>query len=188
MKRLILTVLAAAGFSAAVSAREYAPGPAGASDRNARSEQAVIETVDPGLLVLETIEKLTPGADPMAPRITFALRNPDQTGAELSPADFSGLKDVAAWQVQILDSSGKKVDFIQGRRQPPPPVLSWSGLSGSGSPFPSGFYTARLVWTDRARKVYATQAVSFNLFSQLKMPDFAELKLDFRFSEELSLS
>lgn len=188
MKRLILTVIAAAGFAAAVSAREYAPGPARASDLNARREQNVIETVGPERLALETIEKLTPGADPLAPQITFSVGSMDPAGAALSPADVAGLKDMETWQIQILDSSGKKVDFIQGRRQPPAPALSWSGLSVSGEPLPSGFYTARFVWMDHSGKVRATQSVSFNLFSQLKMPEFARLKLDFRFDEELSLS
>lgn len=180
MKRLILTAIAAAGLAAAVSAREYAPGAAGASGRNITGEQAVIEDGGTERLDLETIEDLTPGTDPKAPQVTFAVRSAD-------PFDGSALEDMATWQIQILNSSDKKVGFIQGRGQPPPPVLSWSGLSESGEPLPSGFYTARFVWMNKARKIYATREVSFNLFAQLKMPEFAELKLDFRFSGGMPL-
>lgn len=180
MKRFILTAIAAAGLAAAVSARESAPGAAGAPGRNISAEQAVIEDGGNEKLDLETMEDLTPGADANAPQVTFAVRSAD-------PFDGSALEDMATWQIQILDSSDKKVGFIQGRGQPPPPLLSWSGLSENGEPLPSGFYTARFVWTNKARKVYATREVSFNLFSQLKMPEFAELKLDFRFSGGMPL-
>lgn len=174
-------------MAAAVSAREYAPGAAGASGRNLPGEQAVIEDGGPGRLALETIEDLTPGADPKSPQITFAVRSADPISDTLSTDGGSALEDMATWQIQILNSSDKKVGFIQGRGQPPPPVLSWSGLSESGEPLPSGFYTARFVWTNKARKLYATREVSFNLFTQLKMPEFAELKLDFRFSGGMPL-
>lgn len=180
MKRSILAAIAAAVLAAAVPAMEYAPGRAGAPGRNLPAGQAFIEAGGTEKLDLETIEDLTPGADPRAPQVTFAVRSAD-------PFDGSALEDMAAWQIQILDSSDKKVGFIQGRGQPPPPVLSWSGLSGNGEPLPGGFYTARFVWTDKARKLYATRAVSFNLFSRLKMPEFAELKLDFRFSGGMPL-
>lgn len=162
-------------MAAAVSAREYSPARAGASDRNVPAEQAIIEDGGTERLDLETIEDLTPGADPKASQVTFAVRSAD-------PFDGSALEDMATWQIQILDSSDKKVGFIQGRGQPPPPLLSWSGLSENGEPLPGGFYTARFVWMNKARKLYATREVSFNLFSRLKMPEFAELKLDFRFS------
>lgn len=174
MKRSILAAIAAAVLAAAVSAMEYAPGRAGTQGRNIPVEQAVIEDGGTERLDLETIEDLTPGADPKAPQVTFAIRSAD-------PFDGSALEDMSTWQIQILDSSDKKVGFIQGRGQPPPPLLSWSGLSGNGEPLPGGFYTARFVWMNKARKVYATREVSFNLFAQLKMPKFAELKLDFRF-------
>lgn len=180
MKGSILAAIAAAVLAAAVSAMEYAPGRAGATARNVPAGQAVIEVGGTEKLDLETIEDLTPGADPKAPQVTFAIRSAD-------PFDGSALEDMAAWQIQILDSSDKKVGFIQGSGQPPPPVLSWSGLSDNGEPLPGGFYTARFVWTDKARKLYATREVSFNLFSRLKMPEFAELKLDFRFSGGMPL-
>ena len=180
MKRPVLAAIAAAVLAAAVSAMEYAPGPAGAPGRNVPVEQAIIEDGGTGRLDLETIEDLTPGADPKAPQVTFAVRSAD-------PFDGSALEDMATWQIQILNSSDKKVGFIQGRGQPPPPVLSWSGLSESGEPLPSGFYTARFVWTNKAKKIYATREVSFNLFAQLKMPEFAELNLDFRFSGGMPL-
>jgi len=182
MKRLIFTLIAAASFGAAVSAREYAPGSNGAAGPGTPGAQAVIETVDQGGLALETIEKLTPDADPAAPSVIFAVRSVDPI-----MMDGSALKDMATWQVQILDSSGKKVSFLQGREQPLPPTLSWSGLAENGEPFPGGFYTARLVWTDHAKKVYATQKISFNLFTQLKMPEFAQMNLDLRFIERFTL-
>lgn len=138
--------------------------------------------MDQNQLALETIEALIPGADPTAPQVMFAVRSADPIGGTLSPDGGTELEDMAAWQIQILNSSDKKVGFIQGRGQPPPPVLSWSGLSDNGEPLPGGFYTARFVWMNKARKIYATREVSFNLFAQLKMPEFAELKLDFRFS------
>lgn len=185
MKRLIFTVIAAAGFGAAVSAMEYAPGLSGASGPGTPGAQAVIETVDQSQLALETIEKLTPGADPAAPSVIFAVRSIDPAGGM---ADGSALNDMATWQVQILDSSGKKVSFLQGKDQPLPPTLSWSGLAENGEPFPGGFYTARLVWMDHSKKVYATQKISFNLFAQLKMPEFAQMKLDLRFIERFTLS
>ena len=186
MRRLILTAIAAASFAAVVSAREYISGPAGAA-RDVPSDYAVIEAGGQSQLALETLEKLIPGTDPAAPQITFAVRSADPVGDALSPDGGSALNDMAAWQIQILDSSAKKVSFIQGSGQPPPPMLSWSGLSGNGEQLPSGFYTARLVWMDKAKKVYTTPAVSFNLFSRLSMPEFAELKLDFRFSGGMPL-
>lgn len=172
--------IAAAGFAAAVSAREYAPGQAGASARALPRNYAVIEAGE-NQLELETLENLVPGTDPSAPQITFAVRSADPADS-LSPDGGPALKEMATWQIQILDSSDKKVGFIQGRGQPPSPALSWSGLSEKGEPLPSGFYTARLVWMTRAKKVYSTREVSFNLFSRLRMPEFAELKLDFRFA------
>lgn len=184
MKRLIFTVIAAVSFGAAVSAREYASGSSRASGPGTTGAQAVIETVDQSQLALETIEKLTPGADPAAPNVKFTVRSVYAAGEMMGD---SALKDITAWQVQILDSSGKKVSFLQGKAQPMPPILSWSGLAENGEPFPSGFYTARLVWMEHSNKVYATQKVSFNLFTQLKMPEFAELKLDLRFIERFTL-
>lgn len=175
MKRLLLTAIAAAGFAAAGSAREYISGSAAAPDRNPPREDAGIEAVDQ--LALETIENLTPAADPAAPQVTFTLRDL----ALPEPGRGGVAQDMATWQIQIFNSSDRKVGFIQGRGQPPPPALSWSGLSDSGEPLPGGFYKARLVWMSSARKRYATQAVSFHLFSRLQMPEFAELKLDFRF-------
>ncbi len=175
MKRLILTVVAAAGLAAAVSAREYNSSSAPASRRELPRENAAIETADQSPLALETIEKLIPGTDPASPQIAFAVRSND-------PLDGSLPEDMATWQIQILDSSDRKVGFIQGRGQPPSSMLAWSGLSGNGEPLPSGFYTARLVWMNKAKKLYTTREVSFNLFAQLKMPKFAELKLGFRFA------
>lgn len=166
----------AAGFAAAVSAREYVAS-SGAPDQNPPREDAVIEAVDQ--LALETIEKLTPDADPAAPQITFALRDLDTIAGELPPGRGSATQDMATWQIQIFNSSDKKVGFIQGRSQPPPPALPWSGLSETGKTLPGGFYKARLVWTNSAKKLYATQAVSFHLFSRLQMPKFSELKFDF---------
>ena len=180
MKRSILAAIAAAVLAAAVSAMEYAPGPAGAPGRDPQPENTGIETVDQDQLALETVEALLPGADPAAPQVMFAVRSADPLGG-------SAPEDMATWQIQILNSSDKKVGFIQGRGQPPPSVLSWSGLSDNGEPLPSGFYTARFVWMNKARKIYSTREVSFNLFSRLKMPEFAELKLDFRFSGGMPL-
>jgi hypothetical protein len=179
MKRLFLTALVAAVLAAAVSAREYISTSAGAPARNAPPGQPVIEAVDQNLLALETIERLTPGTDPAAPQITFALRD------RYAPA--AARQDIATWQIQIFNSSAKKVGFIQGRGQPPPPALPWSGLSENGEPLPGGFYTARLVWMNGAKKLYTTQPVSFHLFSRLQMPEFAELEFDFPLSGGLSL-
>lgn len=179
MKRLLLTAIVAAGFAAAVSAREYISGSAVAPDRNPPREEAGIEAVDQ--LALETIENLTPAADPAAPQVTFTLRDLDTMARRPEPGRRDVTQDMATWQIQIFNSSDRKVGFIQGRGQPPPPALSWSGLSDNGEPLPGGFYKARLVWMNSARKRYATQAVSFHLFSRLQMPKFAELKLDFRF-------
>lgn len=161
----------AAGFAAAVSAREYIASSAGASDRNTLREYPVVEAVDQTQLALETIEKLTPGTDTPAPPITFALRD--------SGTVAGALQDMATWQIQIFNSSDKKVGFIQGRGQPPPPALPWSGLSDNGEPLPGGFYKARLVWTNGTKKLYTTQEVSFHLFSRLQVPRFSDLKFDF---------
>jgi len=138
-------------------------------------------------VALEAIEKLTPGAGPAAPRVTFAVRSYDPENDMLQPADAAALEDMASWQLQILDRNGGKVDFIQGRGQPASPVLSWSGLNRNGEPFPGGFYTARFVWMDHADKVYATQKVPFDLFAPLKVPKFAELKLELGFTDGLTL-
>lgn len=75
---------------------------------------------------------------------------------------------------------------LRGGR-PPSPRLSWSGLNRNGEALPSGFYTARFVWMDHAKKVYATEKVPFDLFAPLPLPEFAELKLDLGFTDGLSL-
>lgn len=184
MKRLLLITLVAAGFAAAVSAREYISS-AGAPGRNPASAAPSLEAVDQ--LALETIEKLAPETDSSAPQITFALRDRDALARALAPERGSAARDMATWQIQIFNSSDKKVGFLQGRGQPPPPALPWSGLSESGEPLPGGFYKARLVWMNSEKKLYATQAVSFHLFSRLQMPKFSELKLDLPFNDELPL-
>jgi hypothetical protein len=167
--------IAAAGLAAAVSARESLSGSAPASRELPAGY--VIETGEQSRLALEALENLTPVPNAVGPQITFAVRD----SVALWQDGGSALEDMTTWQIQILNSSGKKVSFIQGSGQTPGPLLSWSGLSQDGEPLPGGFYTARLVWTDKTKKAYASQAVSFNLFSGLKMPKFAELEFDFRF-------
>ena len=172
MRRIILTLVSAAALAAAVCARETLPMP-GELPAKAAPETPVL-----GGLALEVLENLLPVPGNAGSRISFAVVEGDAPGG----ASSSPMDDMASWQLQILDSGGKKVSFLQGRGEPPPPVLSWAGVSTGGGQLPGGFYSARLVWKDKADKVYTAPAVRFSLFSQLQMPKFAELKLDFRFA------
>ena len=187
MKIFILAGLAAALFATAVSARNPAPKASGSSDRDPALQRAAAGLGDRKRLALETRENLTPDPGNTAPQVTFAFFDPASGNEAMSPADGSALEEMGTWQLQILDRNGGKVDFRQGRGRPPAAALSWSGLSETGEQFPSGFYAARFVWRDTSGEVHATQKVSFNIFSRLKVPQFAELKLQFRFAEDLSL-
>ncbi len=165
--------VSAVALAAAVSAMEALPGRA-----RELPAKAPAVAVEQGGLALEAIENLipSPGAEPS--QITFAVVSDGDTPA---PDGRSPLEDMTAWQVQILDSSGRKVSFIQGRGEQPPPMLAWSGSTPGGEHLPGGFYSARLVWMDKANKPHAARPVPFNLFSPLKTPKFSELKLDIRF-------
>ena len=174
-------------MATAVSAAVSAIIPVSLPGRGIPQENIFIEAGNGKQLALEAMEKLTPGAGPAAPRVTFAVRSFDPENDMLLPADAAALEDMASWQLQILDRKGDKVEFIQGQGQPPSPMLSWSGLNRNGEAFPGGFYTARFVWMDHAKNVYATRKVAFDLFAPLKMPKFAELKLDLGFTDGLSL-
>jgi outer membrane protein OmpA-like peptidoglycan-associated protein len=135
-------------------------------------------------LALEAMEKLTPETDITAPPVTFAVRSFDPGMDLFFPVDDTALEVMMSWQLQILDRSGRKVSFIQGRGRPSSPTLVWSGSSENGDPLPSGFYNARFVWLDPANKAHATRETSFTLFTPLKIQDLARQKLKFSYTAE----
>ncbi|HNW43302.1 MAG TPA: OmpA family protein [Elusimicrobiales bacterium] len=135
-------------------------------------------------LALEALEKLTPAPDLSEPPVRFAIRSEDPDFGVLSPVDTEELGDIQAWQLQILDRSGRKVSFIQGKGRLPGAILPWSGLSDGGEPLPSGFYNARLAWLGADKKARATKNVSFSLFTPLEISSLAEHKLKFIYTPE----
>jgi|CXWL01.1.fsa_nt_gi outer membrane protein OmpA-like peptidoglycan-associated protein len=96
------------------------------------------------------------------------------------PIGKSAFKDVEAWQIQILDSDGRKVSFIQGLGAPHSPVIPWSGLSAAGEPLPDGFYDAQLIWSD-ATGPHKTAARKISLLTppSLRALFGLQLKIDY---------
>ena len=135
-------------------------------------------------LALEAVETLTPSADATEPPVMFALRSFDPVTEESFPAGDAELEEMRGWQVQILDRGGRKVAFLQGRGSPSSTTMYWSGFSRSGEPLPSGFYRARLVWTDSGKNAHATGEVSFALFTPLEIRNMADKKLRFSYTSE----
>lgn len=173
--KIIIAGILAAGLSAAVFATGSNPV------RFPVQEKVVPENQDRNRLVLEAMEKLTPDTGRAAYPVTFAVRDFDFETDAVYQADDSALKGMVSWQLQILDSSGRKVHFIQSRGRPSSAIMPWSGLSGGGKPFPGGFYSARFVWMDSAGQVHVTPRTTFHLFTPLATPKFAELKLNLAF-------
>jgi len=184
---MVLVALIPAGFIVQVVARDYAAAFAGAKERQSPQEIVFSENGGGERLVLETMEKLTSSPGQTAPLVTFAVRNFDPETDAVFPADDSALQDIAEWQLQILDRSGRKLHFIQGQNRPASSVMGWYGLSGDGTAPPGGLYSARFVWKDRAGMVHATAKTNFNIFAPLEFPKFAKLNLDLRFLNELEL-
>lgn len=133
-------------------------------------------------LTLEAMERLTPSLteDP----VTFAIRIGDPEIGTFFPVDETELNDISAWQIQILDRSGRKVSFVQGRNKPSSVMIPWSGFSNSGEPLPDGFYAAKFVWMDSGKRVHTTGKTSFSLFTPLEIKELADRKLKLNYTNE----
>jgi len=126
-------------------------------------------------LVLEVSEKLTPdlGAAP----VVFSVRNDYGEEDLFSGGGHDALESAGAWQLQIFDQGGRKISFVQGRNRPSPDGIPWSGTTSAGAPLPDGFYKARFVWLDAAKRTHATGEASVSLFTPLEIRKFSDLKL-----------
>jgi len=133
-------------------------------------------------LTLEAMEKLTPSLTEHP--VTFAIRTGDPETGDLLPVDVTGLNDISAWQIQILDRSGRKVGFIQGRSRPPSDAIPWSGFSSDGEPLPDGFYSAKFVWMDSGKRVHTTDKTSFSLLTPLAIKGLSDRKLKLDYTSE----
>lgn len=178
-RKTIFLALIAAGFILQAAAREYITDRAA----GARPETPPATTTSPDreTVALETVEKFAAAPGSPAPQVAFLVRAFDPDMQAMYPADAAELRQMAVWQVQILDRNGRKLHYIQGQGRPASPVIGWDGLGANGEPLPGGFYNARLVWQDRAGNIHTTAKATFSLFSQLQYPKFAELKLDLGF-------
>lgn len=96
---------------------------------------------------LQADERLTLDGSAIQNPVNFFIMN-GFPPALMHPISQSAFKDIKAWQIQILNSDGRKVSFIQGVGAPSSPIIPWSGLSETGVPLPDGFYDAQLIWSD----------------------------------------
>ena len=96
---------------------------------------------------LQADEKLTLDGNAIHSPVTFFLMH-GTPPTLMFPIRKDVFKSVEAWQIQILDSDGRKASYIQGVGAPSSPVIPWSGLSDSGEPLADGFYDAQFIWSD----------------------------------------
>jgi flagellar motor protein MotB len=123
---------------------------------------------DRAALILEAEENISLDNDPTAALVAFTVRRDALWGDEV-PSKPAGKID--SWQLQIVNSDNQKVSYLQGRGAPPR-RLNWYGLSKTGELLPNGFYKARVVWTDEAKKFHKTQTISVSLLTMGQMRDF----------------
>jgi outer membrane protein OmpA-like peptidoglycan-associated protein len=133
-------------------------------------------------LTLDAMERLTPNLTE-AP-VTFTILTGDPETGDLFPVDETELNGISSWQLQILDRTGRKVSFIQGRDKPSSIIIPWPGFSDSGEPLPDGFYTARFIWLDSAGKGHSTDKTSVTLFTPLSIKNLADRKLKLTYTDE----
>ncbi len=128
---------------------------------------------------LQADERLTLDGDPVQSPVNFFIMQ-GAPPALMFPVGQGVFKDVKAWQIQIRNSDGRKVGFIQGAGPPRSPVIPWSGLSETGEPLPDGFYDTLLVWTDAAG-LHETSKIKVSLLTPPALRNLArfQFKLDY---------
>ncbi len=128
---------------------------------------------------LQADEKLTLDGSVIHSPVTFFIMH-GTPPTLMFPINQAVFKSVEAWQIQIHDSNGRKVSFIQGLGPPGSPVIAWSGLSEAGEPLPDGFYDAQFIWSDAdgAHKIPARK-VSLLTPPSLRALFRFQLKLDY---------
>ena len=128
---------------------------------------------------LQAAERLTLDGGAIQSPVSFFIMH-GSPAKLMYPINQSAFKNVEAWQIQILDSDGRKVSFIQGIGAPSSPVIPWSGLSENGEPLPDGFYDAQLIWAD-ADGPHKTPARKVSLLTppSLRALFRFQLKLDY---------
>jgi outer membrane protein OmpA-like peptidoglycan-associated protein len=131
-------------------------------------------------VALRVLERLTPELTEPPARFRVRLAQSDPFGLD-EPEDLSGLK---AWQLQILDSAGRKVSYLQGSGDPTKGELSWSGTDAAGKPLPDGFYAARLVWLDAGGAPRHTGTESLGLVTPLELKRLSGRGFYFNYTEE----
>ena len=131
---------------------------------------------------LEAMERLTP--DLAAPPVTFTIRQNFAQEDLFSGEAQDELAGVKAWQIQIFDTNGRKVSFIQGRNRPPSAPISWGAVSSGGEPLPDGFYSARLAWTGADGKVRTAPKTTVSLLTPTELRRFSARKLRVLYTDE----
>ena len=130
-------------------------------------------------IALQADERLTLDGSAIESPVSFFL-----TGGTppilLFPISRSALKSTRTWQIQIRNSDGRKVSYIQGTGVPSSPVIFWSGLSMTGEPLPDGFYDTQFLWTD-ARGLHQTAVTKVSLLTPPSIRNLYsfQLKLDY---------
>jgi outer membrane protein OmpA-like peptidoglycan-associated protein len=131
----------------------------------------------PGL-ELSAMEQLA--SDPTAPPVKFTIRY-QAPADDFFAAREDGLARVRAWQIQVLDGSGREVGLMQGAGRPPAGGINWAGVSSEGAPLPDGFYSARLAWLDEEKRPHTASRVSLSLFTPLAVKRLAgqQMRIDY---------
>ncbi|MBI4060876.1 MAG: OmpA family protein [Elusimicrobia bacterium] len=131
------------------------------------------------LVSLHADERLTLDGDAVHNPVNFFIMQGEPPRL-MFPVSQGALKGVQAWQIQIRNSDGRKVSFIQGTGAPRSPVIAWSGLSETGELLPDGFYDTQLVWRD-ADGLHETSKTKVSLLAPPALRDLArfQFKLDY---------
>lgn len=161
-------LLAAAAFAALLPSAFLDPAAAAASAMAAN-------------LSLRVMEKLVPEATEPPVRFRIQVNSGADRFWEEEPGRDAG---ISAWQIQILDNSGRKVAYIQGSGNPGGASLPWGGTGPDGEPLPDGFYSARFAWLDGEGKPHASAPESLSLTTPLEIRALAGRKLSFSYTLE----
>ncbi len=144
---------------------------------------ALLTSADSAKITLDANEKLkTDGILPGYP-IVFTLQSGDplMTGFSIKEDAF---KDIKVWQIQILDSGGRKVSFLQGKENLLSLTIPWSGFSNDGEVLPDGFYDAQFVWMDSQKNIHKTPKAFFSLSNPAEIKYLSNLRFRLDFTLE----
>lgn len=136
-------------------------------------------------IILVARENLLLGGDLIGNPVTFFIEDNNQLlNAILSLDETASFQDIKMWQIQIFNSDGEKVSFVQGRKGLPSRMIPWSGFSTAGEPLPDGFYKARFIWIDAQEKIHKTPKIFVNLSIPLEIRNLLGFDLQFEYTDE----